>query len=436
MEGKLLNILYINTHDTGKYIEPYGYPVGTPNISKLGNTGIIFNNAFCAAPTCSPSRAGMLTGTSPHSCGMLGLTHRGFKLNNAEMHLANYLQKNNFETVLCGIQHESENVTELGYEKILHKEEERGKEWDIKNANLVASYLKENNSKPFFASFGMFNTHRKFADVKEEFDFNQVILPAGIPEDPSTKMDMAGFISSLEVVDQCVGIVMKALEESGKIDDTMVIFTTDHGIPFPKKKCSLYDDGIGISLIIKFPQKLRNGFVCNHLVSQIDIFPTICDLIGQERPSWLQGVSILPLLSEDTHGIRREIFSEINYHVAYEPMRCIRTERYKLIKSFEPERFLITENIDDGLTKDFMLEKGLLSQYQENEILFDLKLDQNESINLVNNEEYSDIYSDLNKRLEKWMTETNDPLLFGSISTPMGANIIPRDKLKNYNKEW
>ena len=114
-----MNIIYIHTHDSGRYFEPYGYPVKTPNIQKLALSGTLFRNAFCASPTCSPSRACLLTGTSAHTSGMLGLAHRGFRLKDEKMHLAWFLRNHGFETVLSGVQHEAEDPFSLGYEKVI-----------------------------------------------------------------------------------------------------------------------------------------------------------------------------------------------------------------------------------------------------------------------------------------------------------------------------
>ena len=112
-----MNILYLHTHDTGRYIQPYGYAVSTPNLMNLAREGTLFRQAYCAGPTCSPSRAGLLTGMSPHSCGMLGLAHRGFRLYDYHQHLARFLGDHGYETVLCGVQHEAPDPGMIGYRK-------------------------------------------------------------------------------------------------------------------------------------------------------------------------------------------------------------------------------------------------------------------------------------------------------------------------------
>ena len=101
-----MNVIYINTHDSGRMLSPYGYDIPTENLKKLAKDSVVFTNAFCAGPTCSPSRAALLTGIFPHQNGMLGLAQRGFSLYNPEKHLANFLRSNGYNTCLCGIQHE------------------------------------------------------------------------------------------------------------------------------------------------------------------------------------------------------------------------------------------------------------------------------------------------------------------------------------------
>ena len=100
------NIVYLHSHDTGRYIQPYGYAVETPNMQRFAEEGVLFRNAFCAAPTCSPSRAALLTGMYPHSCGMLGLAGKNLcRLNDYGQHLSHFLKANGYETVLSGIEH-------------------------------------------------------------------------------------------------------------------------------------------------------------------------------------------------------------------------------------------------------------------------------------------------------------------------------------------
>src|SRR5690606_25386251 len=99
------NIVYFHSHDTGRYIRPYGHALDTPNYQRLAEEGLLFRQAYPSAPTCSPSRAGLLTGQTPHAAGMLGLAHRGFRLNDPTRHLATTLRDAGYSTTLAGVQH-------------------------------------------------------------------------------------------------------------------------------------------------------------------------------------------------------------------------------------------------------------------------------------------------------------------------------------------
>ena len=399
-----MNVLYIHTHDTGRYIQPYGYQIPTPNMQRIAEDGTLFRHAYCAGPTCSPSRAGLLTGMMPHTCGMLGLAHRGFQLNDYNQHLTNYLKLNGYETVLCGMQHEAPRTEMLGYDLVLADYQDGNKiedfvDSDLSYAQKVGNYLKERKEKPFFVSFGMQSTHRQFPKVNCKVNPDYVMPPFPIYDNKENREDMAGFISSAIVADKCVGIVMDALKEAGLDEDTLVIYTTDHGIAFPKMKCNLYDTGIGVSLIIKYPENKMKGKAVDSLVSQIDIFPTICEILKLDKPLWLQGKSMLPILKGKSLKIRDELFSEVNFHAAYEPMRCIRTERYKLIKFYDDYEGVVPSNIDDGLSKDFFIKSGYLEEKKEKEALYDLYLDPIERINVVSDRRYKKIYNTLSKQL-------------------------------------
>jgi len=429
-----MNILYIHTHDTGRYIQPYGYPVPTPNLMNFSSQGVLFRQAFSMAPTCSPSRASLLTGQTPHESGMLGLTHRGFTLHDYNKHLVRFLKKHGFETILAGIQHVAPDPEMIGYDVVLSKEKPDMRavgydsiSFDRNNAEQVVEYFKGGKKRPFFISYGLFNTHREFPHLEDsDISPDYVLPPFPLYDSPQTRADMAGFIKSAKVMDECVGKVLKALKKADLDKDTMVIFTTDHGIPFPKMKCHLYDMGIGVSLIIKIPGSFNSGTISDALVSQIDIFPTICDMLGVEKPSWLRGTSFKALLEGKIDRIRDEIFAEVTFHAAYEPMRCIRTERYKYIKFFDDHEDIIPVNIDDGISKDFLIEHGLLETRRDKEMLFDLFLDRIERVNLIHDTRYGQTYRDLKNRLKQWMKETKDPLHKGKIEKPAGAIINKR----------
>ena len=270
-----MNILYIHSHDTGRYIQPYGHAVPTPHLQHLAEEGVLFRQAFCAGPTCSPSRAALLTGQCPHSAGMIGLAHRGFSLADPSRHLASFLRRSGYATVLCGVQHEasgSEAFRHLGYDQAMkspHPEED------------AATFLASAPPQPFFLSVGFGLTHRAYppADPDLLAGYSQPPLP--LPDVPEIRADMAAFKTAARELDRRIGVVLAALGRHGLDRNTLVIATTDHGIAFPRMKCTLTDQGIGVLLILRGPREgqwtelLTGGRMEEALVSHMDLYPTL-----------------------------------------------------------------------------------------------------------------------------------------------------------------
>lgn len=419
------NILYLHTHDSGRYLEPYGYQISTPNIMSLAREGTLFRNAYCAAPTCSPSRVGLLSGMSPHSSNMLGLAQRGFQMDSYDTHLSNFLHNQGYHTCLFGVQHEAPEASMLGYDYYFDEDCFHGEfiRRDTAACEHAAKYLLNyKEDKPFFMSVGFINTHRGYPEAPEGFaNPDYVMPPFTVSDTPENREDMTNYMYSAKIADDCVGVVLDALKKAGMEEDTIILFTTDHGIAFPFMKCNGYDTGISVALIMKFKGNPAAGRQSDSLISQIDVFPTLCDLIGVQKPDYLQGRSFAGVFEDTELKIRNEIFAEVTYHAAYEPMRCIRTQRYKLIKYYDFHNGYVPANIDGSPSKEAMLEAGLLRQTRDREQLFDLTLDPMERRNLIQNPDYKQVYEDLVLRLENWMRKTKDPLLQYSYRVPKPA---------------
>ncbi len=412
------NILYIHSHDTGRYVQPYGFAVPTPNIQALAEEGITFTHAFSCAPVCSPSRAALLTGQVPHSCGMFGLVNRGFELRDRHRHIANVLKSAGYLTVSLGVHHVVRDPLACGYEKRLTVDPDR--DGAANAADAAVEFLASPLECPFFLSVGFRNTHVPFPEVDEK-EARYCAPPAPLPDAPETRKDMAGFKASARILDEGVGKVLSALERNGLAENTLVICTTDHGIAFPAMKCNLTDHGIGVMLILRGPGGFRGGRASDALLSQIDLFPTICDLAQIPSPDWLQGKSLLPLVSGRQKEINDEVHAELNYHAAYEPLRAVRTNRWKYIRRYTDYPHPIMAQIDGCPSKDFMFRHGYSERVLEAEELYDLVFDPNEARNLCREPAYSKTLDEMRSRLESWMKRTDDPLLGGSIPTPKTA---------------
>src|SRR3954447_19440925 len=322
------NVLYLHSHDTGRYVQPYGYPVPTPNIQHLADQGVLFRQAFCAAPVCSASRAALLTGQSSHGAGMLGLAHRGYRLTHPERHIVHVLRDAGYWSGLIGEQDVSADPRDVGYDHVVEVDSTKVSDVAPAATRLIADRAEVD--QPFFLSVGFFETHREYFEPSSVRDALYSRPPENIVDSAKTRRDMASFRASARSLDQGVGTVLNALEEHDLVDDTLVILTTDHGLAFPDAKCTMYDRGIGVLLILRGTTGgFVGGQVHDALVSQLDLYPTICDVAGIDPPPWLEGTSMVPLVRGDVATIRDEVFAEVTYHAAYEPQRAIRTERYK-----------------------------------------------------------------------------------------------------------
>jgi len=321
------NVIYLHSHDTGRHISAYGWAVQTPNLHRLATESVVFRNAFCAAPTCSPSRAALLTGQSAHSSGMLGLHHRGFRLTNPKQHLCATLRDAGYDTTLIGINHIVGRVEGAGYNRVIDTASSRSEHV----GPAAEAFLRAAPKEPFFLDIGFVQTHRsEFPSRHLEENPHYARPPATLPDTPATREDISVFASAARLLDEGVGTALRTLAETCLDQNTLVICTTDHGISFPRHKCTLFDGGLGVMLMMRGPASstLPTGFapgsVSDALVSQIDLFPTICDYLEIAPPSWLQGHSLLPMLRGEVDEVRDELFGEITYHAAYQPERAVR----------------------------------------------------------------------------------------------------------------
>jgi N-sulfoglucosamine sulfohydrolase len=419
------NFLYLHSHDTGRCVQPYGYAVRTPNIQRLADQGILFRKAFCAAPTCSASRACLLTGQYGHNNGMLGLAHRGWSLNNYCEHIVHPLRNAGYHTVLIGEQHVAKRPDVIGFDTVLKIETTH-----VQTVAPVAiDIISEPIPQPFFLSVGFFETHRDWLGPPSVRDAIYSIPPPNIPDTPETRRDMAAYMSSARALDQGVGEVLEALDEYGLSENTLVIFTTDHGLAFPGAKATLFDRGLGVMLILRGLVGFSGGRSVDALVSHLDVYPTVMDLAGIERPPFLQGHSLLPLLAGEVPSLRDELFAEMTWHAAYEPQRAIRTQRYKYIRRFGDRRNPVLVNCDDSPSKSLLMSAGWAEHEVPFEQLYDLVFDPNEAANLVHDPAYVQVVDALRTQLTRWMHETDDPLLEGDPTPPPGAEINTPDQI-------
>ena len=421
--SKKPNIILFITHDQGQYLGCYDSPqtpnsLETPNLDKLADNGVRFTNYFCTAPQCSPSRGGIQTSLYPHQNGLMGLLDRGWSLPEKNITLPMYLKENGYTTHLMGFQHEVFDAYTLGYDTISKRRSEMLYNCQKMNKNYQEFFkTHQNDDNPFYVCIGVAQVHRPFGVWGDPVDPNSVIIPPYLPDNEIVRQDLSQFYGAIQGVDSCIGNIINQLEDFYLRESTLFIYTTDHGEAYPRAKCTLYDPGIKTLLLMSWPNSniIQQSAVYNQMISNIDLLPTVLDLIDAEIPNKIEGRSFLPLLKGQTDRFREEIYSEKTFHEIYDPIRSIRTEEFKFIINFEKSKALYQIGMDiqqDALGKN-MLE--LINKPRPDEELYDLKNDPDEKTNLINNLRYKDIALELKAKLFNWMKQTKDPILKGKV---------------------
>ncbi len=407
------NILFIICHDVGQHVGCYGAGLNTPRIDELAADGVKFTKYACTAAQCSPSRGSIMTGRYPHINGLVGLAHIGWEFNDDEVTLPMYLNDAGYGTYLFGGQHESADPKRVGYHNIWG---ESGNALGV--APRVAEFLRETaaagTQQPFFACVGIGEPHRPYQRKGYKADDPaEVTLLPWLPDRPGIREDIAGLNGLMYAVDEAVGIMSDALAETNLDRDTLVVFTTDHGLAMPRAKGMCYDPGIMTALIMRMPGRFEGGRMHDELLSNIDMLPTLLEFAGAEDPTNIDGRSFLGLLDAIDYAPREDIFVEMTWHDKYNPMRGIRTSRYKYVKNFgERPLVYLPSDIYRGRAGEEMRDEYYATTRPEEE-LYDLKADPLERRNLADHPEQQQRLSALRDRVQRWMEETNDRLLEG-----------------------
>ncbi|MFN2352853.1 MAG: sulfatase/phosphatase domain-containing protein, partial [Kiritimatiellia bacterium] len=237
-------------------------------------------------------------------------------------------------------------------------------------------------------------------------------------EGPGTRRQFAELQGSVNRLDEGLGHVMDALEARGLADNTLLVFTTDHGLPMPREKTTLYDRGIGVFLIMRYPGVFNPGGKQEQMVSNVDVLPTLIEAGGGTPPSELEGRSFYKLLTGGDYQPREMVFAEKTFHTSYDPIRCVRTPKFKYIFNFEsvtPENYCL-----DIYNKPVLLETLGLMPHGPNRFdeLYDLDADPGETRNLAEEAEYQPVRKQLAAALARWMKDSDDPLLKGPVASP------------------
>ncbi|MBM4049785.1 MAG: sulfatase [Planctomycetes bacterium] len=415
------NILLITVHDLGTRLGCYGETsVQTPALDRLAAHGVRFVNHFATAPYCSPSRGGIITGKYPHVNGLMGLVNLGWNLPPSNLTLDQALGHAGYETLLFGHQHEVKDVAQLGFHHL--PDRSVGVRCGPVAAQVAEFLARRREERPFYARVGFGEVHRPYESYPAD-DPARVRVPPHLKDTPGARQDLAMFHGCIRTMDAAVGRILDALGSSGLAENTLVVFTTDHGIAFPRAKATLYDPGIRTTLLLRGPG-IRPGQVASELISNVDVFPSLLDAAGAPVPGDLNGRSFWPLLTGRAYTPRDAIFAEKNTQ-PWDIKRCIRTARYKYIRNFNEGPLLsLPTDIESSLTRRDMGHDHLRPRPPVE--LYDLSADPNEQTNLAGRPDYTSVEQDLSTQLQRLLEATHDPILRGPIPRPPDEEQIYR----------
>ena len=405
---KTPNLVVISTHDSGRWFGCYGHEtVQTPCLDRLARDGVVLDAYFSVSPICSPSRGVAMTGLAPARNGLLGLTHHGFRLRDGVKHAAELLRERGYESVLFSFQHEAEDSEweRLGFERYeVRQSGDPQYPFMFKSAPEVgggfAEFLRNRrDDRPFYAQIGFNETHTPFWFGGAVPDRTRgVELPPYLADTPDAEKHIAGLQGAIRQADEGVGRILDALDDQGLRGDTIVVFTSDHGIESRRDKWTLYDPGIGIPCIFRGPG-IPAGKRLPDLLSNLDFLPTLLELAGLPPLSETDGCSFAPRVREPeaTPAVEKPFFG-VYYNGA---CRCIRTRDHKLIWNFGPEPYVLTppERLDgSGPARARPVWE-----------LYDLRDDPEEFRNLAGTPGLEETERALRQQLVDWLRRTGDP---------------------------
>lgn len=401
------NVLMITVHDIGNYLGCYGYSdVPSPNLDRIAAEGVRFENHFTTGVLCSPSRGSIQTALHPHVNGLEGLTHRGWSMKPHIKTIPQRLKGTDYTSVLIGYQHEADraNVESLGYDLHVATDVSRAKDVIPEAEKFFASQAKE--IKPWFASLGVFEVHNPYDDY-ESVDPDGVEIPPYAPQTPEAKKDVAAFQGAIKHWDDHVGRILDALDANGLSENTLVVFTSDHGPAWPRAKVTTYDPGLRCALLMRHPTMIKAGSTIDAMTSHVDISPSLLDLMGLPVPIDVEGMSFANAVRGGDFTPRERVFAE---DLA---TRTIRTEKFKYIKNFKNDLPVTVA----GWQRDADYAHKFADEWSPlpPEELYDLENDPLERNNLIDDERFQSIRLELNDKLFEWLEKTNDRILEGRI---------------------
>jgi len=437
LQATSLNILLITTDDQGMDVGCYGAKtVATPHLDRLASMGTRFDRAYVTQASCSSSRSSILTGTYPHQNGQIALAHMRWPIQNRmHDHITSYvelLHDAGYTTSIMGKLH----VKPESKFPFDHYPVKGRNAFELPKLQAAFKEIVENTGeKPFFTMINFSDPHYPFNAQVEGFPLDPVQ-----PEDvhfrppfdtivkgyPAFKKIFTEYLNGVQRIDTGVGMFVEILEENGLMDNTVILFVSDHGEPFYRAKGTIYERGVRVPMILRVPRTIvpEPNPASDELVSTVDIAPTILELAGLkgELAEQLEGtVSLLDVMRDPDFTTRDYVFTEFNAHgpERYCPQRVAISDRYKLVYNLTPDlpKPWWLEGASNRKTEAALRKYGSegqiaaldrLSDYPEYEF-YDLQADPHEHRNLVDDATLKPVMSEHWDALSAWMEATDDP---------------------------
>ncbi|GLY66403.1 sulfatase family protein [Amycolatopsis taiwanensis] len=415
------DVVLIHCHDLGRWLSVYGMShVPSPHLATFAENAVVFDNAHASAPLCSPARAALFTGLSPHCNGVEGLAHHGWRYRHGIVTAPERLRSLGYHSVLIGLQHEHTDPTVLGFDEVdgLGFLPRAHQVVDAAGDRLRACPARSDR-KPLFLTVGIWEVHRPWpAEDYTPADPATVDVPDFLPDNEHTREDIAAFYGSIRQLDDAMGALLRTIDETLDPETTMVIFTTDHGAAFPRAKSTLYDAGTGVTLLVRPPRSWSAPpRRVTDVVSHLDLMPTLLDVAGGSPAEELEGASLVPLLRGSGGDSERVIFSAKTYHDGFDPMRAARSREFTYVRNFRPGPLLtLSLDLEHSPTRRGMGDAHLAPRPEEE--LYDRRKDPDELVNVAGHPAYAEVTARYARLLDQWMVQTGDPILAGGSPPP------------------
>lgn len=434
MNSNRPNILLIVSEDNGQQLGCYGDPyVATPNLDLLASQGVRFVNAYTTQAVCSPGRASILTGLYPHQNGQFGLATHKYAMYEEFPNIPSLLKPAGYRTGIIGKLHVNPEGAfpfdfwwnDRDHISFQHR--------DMAKATEVAASFIDQGDGPFFLMVNYPDAHLPF--LRQECGLPEIPytaedvapLPFGGIDTPRIREHTADYYNCMSRLDTGVGMLLEALDRTGKSENTLVIFTTDHGAQLSRGKTAIYEGGLRVPSIVRWPGTIPEGLVREELVSHIDILSTVLEATDVSEPAGIEGHSLLPLARGETVAWRDHIYAEwvSGGPTIYFPQRSVRDKQFKFISTLlqdRPSPCAIGysgpgQKWEPGATIEEIAASppSIRRAYEifanpPTEELYDLQQDPWEFNNLIDEPDYAATRDRLRAQLQSWQLATQDPL--------------------------